>query len=462
MSLLAPPPYRHTEKLVRDAFRATFEVLALRVPVHHIGRINKDFKAHLLNQPRLRNIVNDTPTGSAESPGSPSTTNAPTHYKLVLLNHAFRAFEDLPESFQSYVRDQAYPVQHHTLTLDYNYWPTDQIIRAILPSHLEETAPASFETVGHIAHMNLRDEYLPYRHIIGQVILDKTQHIETVVNKLDSIDTTFRFFKMEVLAGKDDMLAQVKENDCRFRFDFSKVYWNSRLHHEHERIVHKFVPGDYICDVFAGVGPFALPAAKQGGYVYANDLNPESFKWLQENIRTNKLDHQIQAFNMDGRAFIRHAFDQLRQTHGAGFKPYVKPSHRSTRKAATASEPNAPKPTKFTTFQHVVMNLPATAIEFLDALKGLYSGHQAEIARDQVQMPLVHVHCFTRSDDPTQDLTERISQVLDFPLDANLPSTQFHFVRKVAPNKDMYCVTFQLPTEVAFKSLKRKADTANE
>lgn len=25
-----------------------------------------------------------------------------------------------------------------------------------------------------------------------------------------------------------------------------------------------------------------------------------------------------------------------------------------------------------------------------------------------------------------------------------------HFVRKVAPNKDMYCISFRLPVEVAF------------
>lgn len=44
-----------------------------------------------------------------------------------------------------------------------------------------------------------------------------------------------------------------------------------------------------MCDVFAGVGPFALPAAKKGAIVYANDLNPSSHEWMKENIRANKV-----------------------------------------------------------------------------------------------------------------------------------------------------------------------------
>lgn len=57
--------------------------------------------------------------------------------------------------------------------------------------------------------MNLKDEYLPFKGLIGQVILDKNPNLKTVVNKTDSIDTTFRFFKMEVLAGEDNMIAEV-------------------------------------------------------------------------------------------------------------------------------------------------------------------------------------------------------------------------------------------------------------
>lgn len=72
-------------------------------------------------------------------------------------------------------------------------------------------------------------------------------------------------------------------------FDFSKVYWNSRLHTEHDRLVQMFKPEDVVADVFAGVGPFALPAAKKGCAVLANDLNPESAHWLTKNIITNHV-----------------------------------------------------------------------------------------------------------------------------------------------------------------------------
>ena len=82
---------------------------------------------------------------------------------------------------------------------------------------------------------------------------------------------------------------QQRESNCTFKFDFTRVYWNSRLHSEHDRLVQLFNAQDVVADVFAGVGPFALPAAKKGCGVIANDLNPESYKYLTENIQNNKV-----------------------------------------------------------------------------------------------------------------------------------------------------------------------------
>jgi tRNA (guanine37-N1)-methyltransferase len=99
------------------------------------------------------------------------------------------------------------------------------------------------------AHFNLREEHEEFKKIIGQVILDKNRTLRTVVNKANTIDDTYRTFQMEVVAGEPDMLAEMRESSCTFRFDFSKVYWNSRLQGEHDRIIRMFQPGQYICEI---------------------------------------------------------------------------------------------------------------------------------------------------------------------------------------------------------------------
>lgn len=62
---------------------------------------------------------------------------------------------------------------------------------------------------------------------------------------------------------------------------------------EHQRLVEVVKHGDMLYDVFAGVGPFAIPAAKKGCMVFANDLNPESFHWLKYNVGLNKVAEKV-------------------------------------------------------------------------------------------------------------------------------------------------------------------------
>ena len=39
--------------------------------------------------------------------------------------------------------------------------------------------------------------------------------------------------------------------------------------------------------------------------IYANDLNPESFRWLKHNAQANKVADRMELHNMDGREFIQ-------------------------------------------------------------------------------------------------------------------------------------------------------------
>lgn len=110
-------------------------------------------------------------------------------------------------------------------------------LQRVVPEGIQEVTHA-FESIGHIAHLNLRDALLPYKHIIGQVsvaaaslqshwylatcallqygpisqcthtfytthaaqllqvILDKNPAIKTVVNKVNfPVDCYFRLHK---------------------------------------------------------------------------------------------------------------------------------------------------------------------------------------------------------------------------------------------------------------------------
>ncbi len=167
-------------------------------------------------------------------------------------------------------------------------------MKAILPEDSQDEIPVGFSIVGHVAHLNLRAQYLPYKTLIAAVLLDKNPSVRTVINKTTSIDddaatSVYRTFAYEVLAGPDDMNVEIREEDCVFRFDYSRVYWNSRLNTEHKRLVDLFRPGEVVVDVMAGVGPFAVPAGRKGVFVWANDLNPDSYGALREAIVRNKV-----------------------------------------------------------------------------------------------------------------------------------------------------------------------------
>ena len=182
--------------------------------------------------------------------------------------------------------------------------------------------------------------------------------------------------------------------------------------------------GDIVYDVFAGVGPFAIPAAKKmKAIVYANDLNPNSYDSLCKNIALNKVKAEIKCSNLDGREFIRTVV-----------KTDMVERWKNNREMKGR--------------YRVVMNLPALAIEFTDAFRGLFVDVDDIIRPSSPEMmPYMYVYCFSKSQTPEADVKQRLELSIGSPLPE---SHIIRRVRNVAPGKEMLCICFLMPAEVLF------------
>ncbi|KAJ4372236.1 tRNA(m(1)G37)methyltransferase [Neocucurbitaria cava] len=347
----------------------------------------------------------------------------------------------------------------YQLHLDYDYFTYSEITSATIPppeQKSDDEIPQGFALAGHVAHLNLRERYWPYKHLIATVLADKNPMVKTVINKLDNVGTenAFRTFQYEVLHGEDNMNVELREQGCTFKFDFAKVYWNTRLHTEHERLCNMFQEGQAVCDVMAGVGPFAVPSGKKKCFVWANDLNPESYNSLVDNIRINKVVDYVKSWNMDGGDFIKKAAAELLTIeHHVDIFPKVKFS-RSAPQSSDARRRNL-QPIKTLVqprvFSHYVMNLPASAITFLPNFIGLYSPLESSPTTGHLYRSNQRHRRGTRIANETKEICEEISRQLGHEITPDTPEVQIYDVRDVAPKKRMFCASFRLPEEVAFR-----------
>ncbi|ODV97278.1 hypothetical protein PACTADRAFT_38626 [Pachysolen tannophilus NRRL Y-2460] len=453
--LVSPPINRSMSELDRSFFTKKFNVWSLYFPdPTKIGAFVRIAKEDILQVPHVPFIIKYDGTKGEKGVVLTDRVISPEDVKIALQKKTLELIDEYHCQLRPY-----------EIVIDYNYWKTDEILRAILPDDSDEEIPSGFTRTGHIAHINLKDDYKKYDKIIGTVILDKNPSIKTVVDKVDTIDTTFRTFKMKVIAGEPNFIVEQRESDCLFKFDFSKVYWNSRLHTEHKRLVDIFTDEGgvgAICDVMAGVGPFAIPSGKNQLVVFANDLNPESYKWLEVNIGLNKVGDFVKAYNTDGREFIKES-TKLIYEHSNKEKaielPRPKKKAKFTNESKEISNLKKEIPKFFTQY---VMNLPDSAITFLDAFIGLYSKNG--FTKDEMysipgfKLPVINFHHFEKfspdekPEPSNEELYKRIhlkvKKLINY--DINFEDMSFHLVRKVAPTKPMYCISFTLPEEVAF------------
>lgn len=156
--LFSPPSgVRGMTELDRTAFKKTVSVPVLKVRKEVVNRLMRALKRVALQRPGIKRVVEDP-----EDEDSRLIMLDP--FKMLSVESFEKAelgaLEELDVSPQ---------LSEYNLELTYENFKSEEILRAVLPEGQDVTS--GFSRVGHIAHLNLRDHQLPFKHLIGRCII---------------------------------------------------------------------------------------------------------------------------------------------------------------------------------------------------------------------------------------------------------------------------------------------------
>lgn len=183
----------------------------------------------------------------------------------------------------------------------------------------------SYEIIGNIALLESDETDLERT---ADALLKVQPHIRTVLAALSPVEGEFRTRRFTFVKGDNTTQTVHKEYGCKYVIDMEKAYFTPRLGTERSRILEQIKDGQTVVDMFAGVGPFSILIGKNrtSCRVVAIDKNPEAVKFLRHNIELNAVTN-VEAVEGDAK-------EEVQRYIGVA--------------------------------DHIIMNLPHTAQEFLD------------------------------------------------------------------------------------------------
>ena len=242
-----------------------------------------------------------------------------------------------------------------------------QALQDKLPPELLSVVPQAFDIIGDIVIIEIPTQLKSCQSLIGEAILKTHKSIKTVLAKAGDITGVYRVRDYTFIAGEQKTQTIHREFGCIYYVDVAKAYFSPRLSHEHERVASLAKPGEVVADLFAGVGPFSVLIGKKcpQAKVYAIDLNPDAVELLKVNVRVNRVENRVFPVCGDAREL------SLGKLKGAA--------------------------------DRVIMNLPETAIDFVDAA----------CKTVKLQGGVVHFYGFVRSPDTLESLKQRFSEAVE-------------------------------------------------
>jgi tRNA wybutosine-synthesizing protein 2 len=169
-------------------------------------------------------------------------------------------------------------------------------------SDLAAAMPAGYHRLGRVLLVRLPSRLRPHFSTIGAA-WQEVLGVETVLTQVGPIEGEMRRPRVETIAG-GPTITEVREHGIRYRLDASEIMFATGNRGERFRAGQVTRRGEHVVDLFAGIGYFAIPAAKFGraAEVLAVEKNPTALGYLSTNASLNGVTDYIRPVLGDNRS----------------------------------------------------------------------------------------------------------------------------------------------------------------
>lgn len=233
--------------------------------------------------------------------------------------------------------------------------------RPEMPADLLGFEP-NYERLGRIVILDEEDS--DRAREIARAVMDSSLPVETVLNRASKVQGELRVREWDVLEGQSTETVH-REYGFEYALDLAAVYFSPRLATERHRVTEQVQAGECVFDMFAGVGPFVIPAAARGAETVGVDLNERAIEYLCENAERNGVADRVTVISGNVRDVAVGSSNQRCSPDDAWERGFEYEGWAD----------------------RIVMNLPHSAADFLDTAVSLAGEecviHYYDIAHDE-------------------------------------------------------------------------------
>jgi tRNA wybutosine-synthesizing protein 2 len=174
-------------------------------------------------------------------------------------------------------------------------------LRAVAGPALAGRMPAGYQRLGRVLVVRLSPTLRPYFPLIGRA-WQRELGVTTVLVPSGPVEGEYRIPRLERIAGGATETEVTEQGVC-WRFDAARIMFAAGNRTERARVGRLVGPGETVVDLFAGIGYFAIPAARVGGArrVVAVEKNPVAVRYLRENVTLNHVAERVEVVEGDNR-----------------------------------------------------------------------------------------------------------------------------------------------------------------